>query len=478
MEVAERQSILSPGDMLGCYRIESFLGQGGFGVTYIAHDTMLDMQVAIKEYLPERIAERVSDTTVQVRRESDTHIFRRGLAGFMKEARTLARFKHPNIVRVMSVFQLNGTAYMVMEYERGHDLKQLLQHREWVSEGDLKAIIEPVMDGLAEVHRHGFIHRDIKPANILVREDGSPVLLDFGSARLAVGQETETMTAMVTVGFAPLEQYSGLDDQQGPWTDIYALGAVLYFAVTGQAPLDSTLRGAAVLNDRVDPLIPLTQLAPEGYSPAFCRAVDWALQFKVSSRPQSLVQWRARLSDPHEARADLSEHITRVLQTDAGNLSRSARSASQGSDAFAADAQTVIKDPGWYRTKRMVSDDTYDSAERDIDTASTVMIEPDWDITNINQNRSSITGKHLRYRKNFRILLAAGTALMLAVAVVWNKPWESSTRVASGDASATQQTVDQAASGSAEQSTDAGGERIAGQSAGRSTESGSGRVLS
>ncbi|MFK8083099.1 MAG: serine/threonine protein kinase [Granulosicoccus sp.] len=306
MEVSDRQTILSPGDMLGCYRIDSFLGQGGFGVTYVARDTMLDIQVAIKEYLPERIVHRVSTHAVQPRSNSDADVFNRGLANFLKEARTLARFNHPNIVRVKSVFELNGTAYMVMEYERGHDLKVLFSRREHICETVLKAIIGPVIDGLEEVHCHGFIHRDIKPANILVRENGSPVLLDFGSARLAVGNNTDLLTAMVTVGFAPLEQYSGLDDQQGPWSDVYALGAVLYYAVTGNAPPDSTLRGAAVLNEKTDPYLPLMQLSPEGYSHAFCHAVDWALSFKVSARPQSLNQWRSQLFDD-EPQAPLME---------------------------------------------------------------------------------------------------------------------------------------------------------------------------
>ena len=301
MDVSDRQTILAPGDMLGCYRIVSFLGQGGFGVTYLARDTMLDIQVAIKEYLPERIAERADCGTVQPRSELDTDVFRRGLANFLKEARTLARFNHPNIVRVMSVFELNETAYMVMEYERGHDLKVILNRRERINESFLKTIIGPVLDGLNEVHRHGFIHRDIKPANILVRDNGTPVLLDFGSARLAVGNDTEALTAMVTAGFAPLEQYSGIDDQQGPWTDVYALGAVMYYAITGSAPPDSTLRGAAVLNDKSDPYQPLSQSSPEGYSRSFCRAVDWALHFRVSRRPQSLDQWRSRLFNDESA---------------------------------------------------------------------------------------------------------------------------------------------------------------------------------
>ncbi len=443
MEVADRQSILSPGDMLGCYRIENFLGQGGFGVTYIAHDTMLDMQVAIKEYLPERLVERVSDTTVQVRNEGDKAIFERGIASFLKEARTLARFKHPNIVRVMSVFELNGTAYMVMEYERGHDLKQLFHHHKCVSENELKAIVEPVMDGLEEVHRHGFIHRDIKPANILVREDGSPVLLDFGSARLAVGHNTDTMTAMVTVGFAPLEQYSGLDDQQGPWTDIYALGAVLYFAVTGEAPLDSTLRGAAVLNDKSDPLVPLTRLAPEGYSPAFCRAVDWALQFKVTSRPQSLAQWRSRLCDSEATQGALSEPIARLLQTGADTLSLSPNEQNASGD----DALTVIREPTWQRTNQAALDDGFNSAERDIETADTVLIEPNWDITDISQNQNAVTGRRKRYRKHSRkslpILLGIGV-LALASGLVLYKPWESSNSIASSTTSAMPLATDQA----------------------------------
>ncbi len=305
MQAGDHPTILSPGDVLGSYRIDSFLGQGGFGVTYVARDTMLDIQVAIKEYLPERIARRAADKTIQPRSEEHAKVVRKGLISFLKEARTLAKFKHPNIVRVMSIFELNNTAYMVMEYERGHELKLLLDQRKNISEVALKALFGPILDGLEEVHRHGFIHRDIKPANILVRDDGSPVLLDFGSARLASGHQTELLTAMVTAGFAPLEQYSGLDEQQGPWTDIYALGAVLYYAVRALAPVDSTLRGVAVLNDKADPFQSLSSLKPEGYSVAFCRAVDWALQFKVSARPQSLRQWSSGLFQDEQSGADV-----------------------------------------------------------------------------------------------------------------------------------------------------------------------------
>ncbi|MBX2884413.1 MAG: protein kinase [Granulosicoccus sp.] len=328
MDVAERQTILSPGYRLGCYRIDSFLGQGGFGVTYLAHDTMLDAPVAIKEYMPESLARRASDDSVQPRSSQAVDDFQWGLNSFIKEAQTLARFRHPNIVRVMSVFELNGTAYMVMEYESGQDLKAILGRNGTIPQQQLHHIIGPIVDGLEEVHRHGYIHRDIKPANIRIRNDGSPVLLDFGSARQPKESHTSTLTALVTAGFAPLEQYTGTDGstQQGPWTDIYALGAVLYFAVTGDAPIDSALRGSALINDKDDPLVPLTRTLPAGYTPAFCRAIDWALNFKVSRRPQTLAQWRVRL---------LADRDTVRLARDSGELANKDWLASaKANDAF------------------------------------------------------------------------------------------------------------------------------------------------
>ena len=296
MQIAERQTILSSGYRLGCYQIENFLGQGGFGVTYLAHDCMLDLSVAIKEYMPESLAIRKPDQSVHPISPESAVDFNWGLRSFIKEAQTLAKFRHPNIVRVMSVLEHNGTAYMVMEYESGQDLKAILSCSGTLTQRRLEQIIGPIADGLEEVHRHGYIHRDIKPANIRIRNDGTPVLLDFGSARQAVESHTSVLTALVSAGYAPLEQYTGVDgNQQGPWTDIYALGAVLYFAVTGDAPTDSALRASALLNDRPDPLVNLTRKNPTGYSPAFCRAIDWALGFKVAQRPQTIEQWRVQL---------------------------------------------------------------------------------------------------------------------------------------------------------------------------------------
>ena len=183
MTLPQYRNALQPQSLLHEYRIEQVLGAGGFGTTYLARDTHLDKQVAIKEYFPSDIAMRAAEGTVQpatTERESD---YKWGLDRFLQEARTLARFSHPNIVRVVRYFEANGTAYMVMDYERGEPLKTLLQHRPYPSEDVLKNLLRPLLDGLALVHAAGFLHRDIKPENIVVRASGQPVLIDFGAAR-------------------------------------------------------------------------------------------------------------------------------------------------------------------------------------------------------------------------------------------------------------------------------------------------------
>lgn len=299
MESTTPYKTLQPGEMLNWYRIERILGRGGFGVIYLATDTNLDHQVAIKEYIPSDVATRSGDSHVYPITEDHSQMFRWGMERFIKEARNLVKFKHPNIVRVMSIFQQNNTAYMVMEFEEGEELRSYLKRPEANTEHNLKALILPISQGLAEVHRHGFVHRDIKPANILVRKNGSPVLLDFGSARNASRfTQQQNMTALVSAGYAPLEQYNGegeKEDQQGPWTDIYALGGVLYYAISGSDPIDSTRRGVAMINGGQDPLIPAIKLGQSRYSDAFLSAIDWALRFRIADRPQTLADWMPAL---------------------------------------------------------------------------------------------------------------------------------------------------------------------------------------
>ena len=291
----KHRNSLQPGYKLHWYHIIKILGQGGFGITYLAHDTNLDQQVAIKEYLPTDLAVREADVSVHPVSEGHRESYEWGLDRFITEARTLAKFKHPNIVRVLSVFTENNTAYMVMEYEHGEPMDALLKNRQTIEEEKLKSILMPIMNGLEAVHKTGFIHRDIKPPNIYIRTDGSPVLLDFGSARQSLGIQTRTLTTMVSPGYAPFEQYTSKSDKQGPWTDIYGLGATLYRAVTGVSPTDAMDRSEALLHTSKDVYIPASKIAQDNYSGTFLAAIDHAMLFKTDERPQSINEWRTEI---------------------------------------------------------------------------------------------------------------------------------------------------------------------------------------
>jgi serine/threonine protein kinase len=277
---------------LQCYVLDKVLGQGGFGITYLARDTYLDQLVAIKEYLPIDVAQRDADSTVRPRMAELLTRYRWGLDRFLYEARTLARFDHPNIVRVLSVFEQNGTAYMVMRYEQGVNLSKLLEQRQTLPEQQLLGILLPVLNGLELVHDAKFIHRDIKPDNIHIRTDDSPVLLDFGSARQALGQP-RTMTVLVAAGYTPFEQYQS--DACGPWTDIYSLGATCYRAITGVAPVDALTRVKSALGSLDDPLVPARAAGRERYSDVLLAAVDHALKISEKERPQTIGEWREKI---------------------------------------------------------------------------------------------------------------------------------------------------------------------------------------
>jgi len=268
------------------YRIEQVLGAGGFGITYRARDTNLDKDVAIKEYLPGELAMRAPDGNVVAQGTTHEAGYKWGLDRFLLEARTLAKFSHPHIVRVLRYFEANATAYMVMDYEKGDPLKTVLQLDPQPQEEKLKALLAPLLDGLSAVHATGFLHRDIKPDNIFIRANGSPVLIDFGAARQAMGGETKSLTSILTPGYAPLEQYSG-EGKQGPWTDLYAMGGVLYRAVADKNPPD------AVSRIRGDSLGAGLATARAKYSESFLRAIEWALNVDEKKRPQSVEQWKA-----------------------------------------------------------------------------------------------------------------------------------------------------------------------------------------
>lgn len=276
-------SALPAGTRLREFVVRETIGEGGFSVVYAALDTRLGREVAIKEYIPASLAGRAAGTSVHVRSEQHRESFAAGLAGFMNEARLLAQFKHPALVEVLQFWEDNGTAYMVMPRYRGATLRQVLKERSHsCDENWLKRTLAPILDVLDLLHSRKVFHRDVAPDNILVQPDGRAVLLDLGSAREILGDRESAVTVVVKPGYAPLEQYSGeFALPQGPWTDVYAFGALLHFAVTGSPPQASISR---IMKDGREPLAG-TQHA--GFSEEFLAGIDAALALQPAQRPQS-----------------------------------------------------------------------------------------------------------------------------------------------------------------------------------------------
>ena len=285
----EHLNALPSGYQLEEYKFERVLGAGGFGITYLAHEKTLKRKVAIKEFLPRDIAMRGDGgVTIHPVSSSDLEDYEYGLERFRDEARTLVSFRHPNIVAVHRLLEANNTAYLVMEYEEGDSLFEILERDRTLTEIEVKEILFPLLDGLDRVHMAGFLHRDIKPANIYVRHDGSPVLIDFGAARQAIGERSRSITAIVSTGYAPMEQYS-VHGKQGAYSDLYALAATAYKALTGNRPPDAVQR---VANDPYTPAV----IAGQGNADvAFLEAIDWALVMDAEVRPQSVGAWLTAL---------------------------------------------------------------------------------------------------------------------------------------------------------------------------------------
>jgi TPR repeat protein len=282
----EHRSALGPGYRLHEYQIESVLGHGGFGITYLATDTHLHKKVAIKEFLPNDVAIRIDGSTVAAKSSGDEETFQWGLERFTQEAQTLARFRHPNVITISRYFEANGTAYFVMDYEDGSSLKDILQSAGTLPQSEIEELLHPLLHALDAVHQAGVLHRDIKPGNIYIRADGSPVLLDFGAARQALGEKSQSLTSIFTAGYAPYEQYY-TGGNQGVWTDIYALAAVLYRCVTGEAPPEAPAR---VLEDT---MLPAGVAARGKYEEAFLAAIDAGLGVRAEERPADINTWRA-----------------------------------------------------------------------------------------------------------------------------------------------------------------------------------------
>ncbi len=245
MDKTIRKQALPIGTMIQEYRITRVLGAGGFGIVYEAVSTFFDEKVAIKEFLPTQLARRAEDgTVVPLSPETET-TYRWTLDRFLKEAQILWELgrplPHPSIVRVTRFHVDRGTAYMIMDYEEGQPLSKLVEQQKSLPEQQLRELLLCLLDGLERVHAASVLHRDIKPANILIRPDGSPVLIDFGAARQELGDGGRSIVAMYSPVYAAPEQLAP-DGHQGPWTDIFGLGGTLYFAVTGKPPVEASLR--------------------------------------------------------------------------------------------------------------------------------------------------------------------------------------------------------------------------------------------
>ncbi|MDM0032226.1 protein kinase [Variovorax sp. J22P271] len=287
---------LPNGTVIEGFKILRLLGQGGFGIVYLTWDSVLERHVALKEYMPATLAVRDSGTlAVTMRSERHRDTFEAGRKSFVNEARLLARFDHPALLKVFRCWEAHGTAYMAMAYYEGPTLKEAFASETHApSEKKLREWLCPLLDALSTLHQAKCLHRDISPDNILLTSTG-PVLLDFGAARRVITDMTQGLTAVLKPGFAPIEQYGG-EMVQGPWTDLYALAGVIYHAITGRLPPASAAR---VVRDAFEPL----SASHRGrYSKAFLHAIDSTLSLRPESRPQDVAQFRALIDDPAAAR--------------------------------------------------------------------------------------------------------------------------------------------------------------------------------
>ncbi|HZF80700.1 MAG TPA: serine/threonine-protein kinase, partial [Rubrivivax sp.] len=292
---SDKPSALPAGTRLGEFELLSVLGVGGFGIVYLAFDHALEREVAVKEYMPASLAGRTETMHVSLRSNNDAETFALGLRSFVNEARLLARFDHPSLLKVHRFWEANGTAYMAMPVMRGRTVKEIrLEMVGPPNEAWLRALLDPLLGAMERLHSEGVYHRDIAPDNIQIEPGGRPVLLDFGAARRVLGDKSQSFTAILKPAYAPIEQYAEAGAvKQGPWTDIYALGATLHFLLLTRPPPPATTRA---VHDEESLLVP--ESLPS-CSPGFLNVIDWMLAPRPSDRPQSV----AALRDVLEGRA-------------------------------------------------------------------------------------------------------------------------------------------------------------------------------
>ncbi len=273
------------------------IGQGGFGVVYRVEDPVAGRAVAVKEYLPAQLAARLPDGRLEPSSPVHAETYAAGLRGFLDEARLLERVRHPALVEVLAGWEDNGTAYMAMPLYEGPTLERLIVGRPGgIGIERLQAIVGPLLGALGTLHAAGCVHRDVSPDNVIVRPGAGAVLLDLGAARRSIGERVRATTVMLKAGYAPIEQYGDDPDCRiGPWSDVYALGAVMHHAIVGEPPAASPLR---VMRDTREPL---AARGVPGFPTGFLAAVDAAMALRPEDRPQSAQALRSRLGLPEEA---------------------------------------------------------------------------------------------------------------------------------------------------------------------------------
>lgn len=285
---------LPPGYRFNEFEIKEVIGGGGFGIVYRAWDHQLERTIAIKEFMPSSLAVRNDDMTLVLRSERFSKAFTAGLNSFIQEARLLARFNHPNLLHVLRFWVQNDTAYMGTVFYSGTTLSRLREKNPTlINEAWIRRMLPMLLGAIKTIHDEGYLHRDISLDNIQIQDNGLPVLLDFGSARRSIGSVSDETETMLRPGYAPIEQYTDDNEsEQGPWTDIYALGAVLHTLIIGSPPPVSVVRSIQ------DTYMPLVQRNLPGYSPSLLQAVDRALALKMEDRPQTVDEFAALIEMP------------------------------------------------------------------------------------------------------------------------------------------------------------------------------------
>ena len=297
---------LAKGTILKDYEIVGVLGTGGFGITYKAIHTTLNITRAIKEYMPASFASRGSDnlTVISHTSNQDKDIYNWGKKRFSEEAQLLAKFNYPTIVKIVDYFEANNTAYFVMEYYEGETLDSFLKpnNNRVFTKDEILSIMMPILEGLKFVHKKGYLHRDIAPDNIFLRDGQMPVLIDFGASRNAVGNKSQNMSAIIKAGYSPVEQYTA-NSSQKETADIYAISAVMYEIVTKKRPPESNFRQTEMFNGNIDPIEDISKTYQNNYPKSFLKTIMHGLSIKASDRVQSVEELQEGLMEDNPIEA-------------------------------------------------------------------------------------------------------------------------------------------------------------------------------